>query len=76
MKAREKFSLGDRVRMNALGRRSFPGSGHRIATVMGYGQMASVVRVLFDGNRTPESYSIIFWERVDGEAAEKYSTSS
>jgi hypothetical protein len=51
--ARRPFKVGDRVRLSATGRRSKPRKTQNSGVVIGYSEHAVMVRVLFDGQKTP-----------------------
>jgi len=74
MTAREKFSLGDRVRESAayprsLQRRNLITTG----VVVGFGFLRNpnVVRIRRDGTNHVTTFHMDFWERVEPEGEQK-----
>jgi len=53
LKARRPFKVGDRVRLSATGRRSKRRKTQDSGVVVGYSENVVMVRVMFDGRKTP-----------------------
>lgn len=66
--ARQKFQVGQRVRLNAEGRiYVLPVPGRELADageVAGFGRRYNDVRVLRDGHATPETFHMDFWDKT------------
>jgi hypothetical protein len=56
------FEVGDRVRLSPFGRKSRPRMTRNTGTVVGYSENSIVVRVLFDGRKTPSKVHASFLE--------------
>jgi hypothetical protein len=73
MTAKQKFKVGDRVRLSEqakkMGVSCYSGGrgkkGERIYTgrVVGFGESEYCVRVLPDGRKTPSAYNLDDWDR-------------
>jgi hypothetical protein len=66
MTARDKFNLGDRVKLSAEGRAFFAArrKHDKLGTVVGFGlrRISPVVGIRLDGNKSIYSYHADFWE--------------
>jgi len=59
----EPFRIGQRVRLNELGRQRMPRSQSTTAVVVGHGQTESRIRVRFHGSANPISIHVSYLER-------------
>lgn len=71
MTAREKFHIGQRVRMTLVAPEFDSGRTMHSGVVIGFGRDGGSVRVQVDGRMQPNSYRLDFWEPEPdtGEAA-------
>lgn len=60
-----EFAVGDRCRLNGLGRLRSPRKGAGYCRVVGYAATSTQVRVLFDGARRPVTIHASYLE-LDG----------
>jgi hypothetical protein len=58
------FSLGDRVKLSALGERRCPRLAGKSGTVVGRSIYVNSVAVLFDGNKSPRTFHGAYLEAV------------
>lgn len=71
MTAREKFRLDQRIRCNCnISHVQYP-----TGTVVGFGRMPNIVRIVRDGTRTPEAWHMKFVDVVGTEDAASTGTS-
>jgi len=69
------FSLGDRVRLSALGAIRCPRlAGRRTGTVVGRSIYVNSVAVLLDGNKSPGTIHGAYLETVPGHVDEQFLT--
>jgi len=61
---RPEFSLGDRVKMSALGAKRCPRLAGKSGTVVGRSVYVNSVAVLFDGNKSPGTIHSAYLEAV------------
>ena len=59
----EYFRIGDRVRLNELGRERMPRNRAATAKVVGFGRSDTRIRIVFDGSKYPVSIHISYLER-------------
>ena len=64
------FSLGDRVRLSALGATRCPRLAGKTGTVVGRSIYVSSVAVLLDGNKSPRTIHGAYLEALMGQADE------
>jgi hypothetical protein len=63
MRARDRFTVNQRVRLSAQGEKAFASRrGPRTGVVRGFGRMDFHVRVQCDGRKSVVTYHEIFWE--------------
>jgi len=64
--AREKFTIGQRVKLSAEGLQRLAGADPVYGEVIGFARrVPHVVRVVKDGNRTASAYHMDFWTGAD-----------
>ena len=66
MTAKQKFQIGDRVKLSHAGHEQFKYMymrSHR-GTVTGYGRSPHMVAVKLDKRITPDRYHVDFWEKM------------
>jgi hypothetical protein len=68
------FSLGDRVRLSALGAIRCPRLAGRTGTVVGRSIYVNSVAVLLDGNKSPGTIHGAYLEAVPGHVDEQFLT--
>ena len=59
----EYFRIGDRVRLNELGRGRMPRNRAATAKVVGFGRSDTRIRIVFDGSKYPVSIHVSYLER-------------
>jgi hypothetical protein len=62
------FKTGDRVKLNAVWMKHSGGFGHQInskATVVGQSRNLGCVRIVFDGQRTPNTFHQSFLTKIE-----------
>lgn len=62
---RSEFSLGDRVRVSALGAKRCPRLTGKSGTVVGRSVYVNSVAILFDGNKSPRTIHSAYLEAVE-----------
>jgi hypothetical protein len=68
--ARNKFELGDRVGVTALGTQRHIGQESLRGTVVGFSRDTKCVRIIKDGTKYPMTYHQDFWYVVSRVALE------
>jgi hypothetical protein len=65
MVAREKFNIGDRVRLNDSWQQTNRSRATRLGTVRGFGYRPEIVKVQRDGLKTATAWHMSFWDRIE-----------